>query len=328
MVAIETVIHKPVLLEEALELLRVIPGGVYVDGTLGAGGHARRILEALEGTGLLIGLDRDEEALQAARRELSNPPNLQTCHENFRNLPLLLKRLEFDQINGCLLDLGISSLQIDDPERGFSFRHDGPLDMRMDRQGQITAAQLVNNLADSRLAEIFREYGEEPQARKIAQAIVDQRKTQPFRRTGELAELVSRVKGIGHRRRRIHPATQVFQALRIEVNQELEGIGQLLDDVIDRLVVGGRLVVISFHSLEDRIVKRRFRLGAGRCICFRPPHVCRCPRRKRLEILTPRPLQASPLERQQNPRSSSAKLRAAEKLTVVDLPPKNEEFQA
>jgi len=328
MVAIENVIHKPVLLEEAMELLRVIPGGVYVDGTLGMGGHARRILKALEGTGLLIGLDRDQEALQEAGRELGHPPNLQLCHENFRNLPLLLKRLDFDQINGCLLDLGVSSFQLDDPERGFSFRYDGPLDMRMDRQGQITAAQLVNNLPDTRLAQIFKEYGEEPQARRIAQAIVEQRTSRAFRRTEELAELVSRVKGSGHRRRRIHPATQVFQALRIEVNQELEGIDRLLEDVIDRLAVGGRLVVISFHSLEDRIVKRRFRLAAGRCICFRPPNVCRCPRSERVEILTPRPLQASPLEKKQNPRSGSARLRVAEKLPVVDLPPKNEELQS
>lgn len=319
MVLTEAVIHVPVLLKESLELLNVLPGGVYVDGTVGLGGHSRKILEALEGTGLLIGLDRDGEALEIARQGLGEQRNLKLFRENFRNIPLLLERLEIEQINGCLLDLGVSSLQLDTPDRGFSFRGDGPLDMRMDRESRTTAADIVNRFSPQRLAEIFKELGEERQARKIANAIAEERRRKPFRTTRELADLVSEVKGPRARRRRIHPATQVFQALRIEVNQELEGLDSLLHEVVDRLVPGGRLVTIAFHSLEDRIVKRRFRLEEGRCICFRPPEICTCPRQKRVEILTPRPLRPSPLEAQQNPRSSSAKLRALEKLDIQSL---------
>ncbi len=305
--------HIPVLLDESLSLLNIKQGGVYADCTVGLGGHAEAILRTLRGTGFLIGLDRDEAALEVARDRLGDRPNLRLCHENFKNLPLILKRLGVDGLDGCMADLGLSSLQLDTPERGFSFRHEAPLDMRMDVSGPTTAAQLVNGLSQERLAEIFWEYGQERASRKIAAEIVRRRAAAPIRTTKELAELVERVKG-GRRGDRIHPATQVFQALRIEVNQELAGLESFLDSAIDLLKPGGRLVVISFHSLEDRAVKRVFRAAAGHCVCFRPPEMCQCPRLQRIRLLTRKPLTAERVEIEANPRARSAKLRGAEKV--------------
>ena len=304
--------HIPVLLRPAVDLLKVRPGGVYVDCTLGLGGHSSAILRRLQGRGRLLALDRDLEALQLAGSRLTgNYPNLTLRHTNFGRLDEVLKSESLTSIDGCLADLGCSSLQLDSPNRGFSFRGYGPLDMRMDQAGETTAAQLVNRLSVDRLAEIFRKYGEEPQARLIAEAIVDQRRTVPLKTAQQLVALVEKVKRRPKRRR--HCATLVFQALRIAVNNELEELENLLRNALQALKPGGRLVVIAFHSLEDRLTKRSFQLAAGRCLCFRPADLCQCPRRRRAKILTSSPIRPSAEEQALNPRCRSARLRAVSK---------------
>lgn len=305
--------HKPVLAQKAVEYLQVRPGGVYVDCTVGGGGHSELILKGLSGRGKLITLDRDAESLSLARQRLGESSLVEFHHENFKNLPLLLRHRRVGRIDGCLVDLGVSAHQLLDPERGFSFQQEGPLDMRMDRRQRISAEQLVNELPEPRLAELFRRYGEEPQAARIAAAIVRRRAQAKLGTTRELAELVAQVKG-GRRGRPLHPATRVFQALRIAVNQELEGLEQFFSEVITVLGPEGRLVVISFHSLEDRIAKTVFKQEAGKCVCFRPAHLCRCPRLQRVRILTPKPVRPSFQELEDNPRARSAKLRAVERL--------------
>lgn len=304
-------VHIPVLSEESISLLDVHPGGTYVDGTVGLGGHASRILARLAGRGRLIGLDRDSDALVQANERLSSGSEsvLQLFQEDYRNLPFLLQKLNINSVDGFLFDLGVSSYQLDAPGRGFSFRCDGPLDMRMDQRQEETAADLVNHLSQKELQRILKEYGEEPSARRLADAIVERRRSQPFERTLELAQLAQRVKG--GRKGRLHPATQLFQALRIAVNSELKGLGELLEKAAHLLSPGGRLVVISFHSLEDRIVKRTLRKLAGKCVCGMPADFCRCPRREVIEILTRKPITPSESETAKNPRARSAKLRAA-----------------
>ncbi len=305
--------HPPVLLKESTTLLRVRPGGVYVDCTVGLGGHAGAILEQMEGTGRLIALDRDRESLEMARQAItSRGPAVSFHHENFKSLPLVLRNLGIERVDGCIVDLGVSRFQLTEPERGFSFREDGPLDMRMDRQQKTSAETLVNQLTAEELATLFRRFGEEPDAARIARKIVERRSASRIRTTRALADLVASVKRRG-RRTHIHPATLVFQALRIAVNQELEGLDQFLSSAVEFLRTGGRLVVISFHSLEDRVVKRTFQIEAGRCICFRPADLCRCPRVRRVEILTRRPVTASDPETAVNPGARSARLRAVER---------------
>ena len=316
-------LHDPVLYHEVLELLRVRPGRVYVDCTTGLGGHSEGILERLQGSGRLIALDRDSESLQRARTRLDAQfENFSAHHENFENLPSILATLEIQSIDGCLLDLGMSSFQLDSGERGFSFQQEGPLDMRMDRDQVLTAEQLVNELPEERLADILWRYGEEKAARKLAAAIVAQRRRAKLRTTTELAGLVERVKG-RPRGSRLHPATQVFQALRIAVNQELSGLEQFLTEVVQILKPGGCLVVIAFHSLEDRIVKQTFQREAGKCICRRRPELCDCPRLEQVLILTKKPVTPSASEVQRNPRARSAKLRAVQK-PAVGLSPKED----
>jgi len=307
--------HDPVLYHEVLEFFRVRPGGVYVDCTTGLGGHSEGILKGLRGSGRLVALDRDSGSLERARRHLGEEfENFSVHHENFKNLPSVLATLEIQSIDGCLLDLGMSSFQLDSGERGFSFQLEGPLDMRMDRDQELTASQLVNELSEERLAEIIWRYGEEKMARKLAAAIVASRRRTKLGTTTELADLVERVKG-RPRGSRLHPATQVFQALRIAVNQELTGLEEILTEVVQFLKPDGCLVVIAFHSLEDRIVKRTFQREAGKCICRRRPDLCDCPRLKRVRILTKKPMTPSSPEVQRNPRSRSAKLRAVQRLT-------------
>ncbi|MBI1951676.1 MAG: 16S rRNA (cytosine(1402)-N(4))-methyltransferase RsmH [Acidobacteria bacterium] len=306
--------HRPVLLHETLVALRCRPGGLWVDGTVGAGGHAEAILRASAPDGRLLGCDRDLEALEAARRRLAPFGERAILrHADYRRLPRLLDELGHGRVSGILLDLGISSLQIDDPERGFSFREDGPLDMRMDRSQAVTAADLVNSLPADRLASIFRRFGEEPAARRIAGAIARARTRAPIRTTLALAGIVSGAvpeRGGG----RIHPATRVFQALRIEVNAELEGLDRLLEEAARRLLPGGRIAVIAFHSLEDRIVKSTLRALTRRCVCPRGLPVCACGRPGLLRPATRKPVRPSAAEIDGNPRSRSARLRAAERL--------------
>lgn len=310
--------HIPVLLDEATELLAVKPGGTYVDCTLGLGGHTRRILDEMRGKGLLIALDRDSESLQSVSEDLRYRSKLVSFHhENFKNLPLVLPNLGIESIDGCLVDLGVSRYQLTDPDRGFTFTEEGPLDMRMDRDQQTTAEDLVNHLNEPELADIFRRYGEEPQAKRIARAIVEQRQRRRIKTTTELADLVRTVKA-SRRGSRMHPATLIFQALRIEVNQELQDLDRFLTTAIQFLCPGGRLVVISFHSLEDRIVKKTFQLEAGRCICFRPWDLCECPRKKNIRILTRKPIGPSEKEVTMNPSARSAKLRAVERMKMPE----------
>ena len=308
--------HRPVLLRETMELLWPQRGGWFVDGTLGLGGHSEAMLEAFAET-RVIGIDRDLEALRLARERLARfGPRFKAVHADFREIARVVADAGAGPLNGVLVDLGVSSLQFDAAHRGFSFRQDAPLDMRMNATGEEeTAAQLLARLPEEEIARIIFEYGEERRSRRIARWIVERRERgEPVTRTLELAELVARA--VGHRKgERIHPATRTFQALRIAVNRELEGLSVFLETAIDLLQEDGRLAVISFHSLEDRIVKQTLRRLSGRCEC--PPRVpvCSCGARKAIEILTRRPISPGESETDENPRARSAKLRAARKLS-------------
>jgi len=307
--------HVSVLPAEVLENLQPQAGGIYVDGTLGGGGHARLVLEATAPDGRLIGFDRDPQALAAAATRLAEFGDRATLlRGSFAEMQGALKGLGIEQVDGVLLDIGVSSHQLDSPERGFSFRDDGPLDMRMGPDLERTAADLLADCEADELKRIFRDYGEERWAGRIAREIVAVRDDQPLTTTQQLAELVSRVVPVSRDTHRIHPATRVFQALRIEVNQELEALRQGLTAAFELLRPGGRLVVISFHSLEDRIVKHAFREAATGCIC--PPRlaVCACHRQPAARLLTRKGVRPTAAEIAANPRSRSAILRAVERL--------------
>lgn len=303
--------HVPVLLREVLELLRPERGGVYVDATLGLGGHAEALLGASPSL-RLVGLDRDGAALALARERLAPFGERAVLVEGrHEELASHLDRLGILRVDGVLADLGVSSFQLDTPERGFSFRFDGPLDMRMSGTGP-TAADLVNGLSDGELARVFREYGEERMAGRIARSIVRKRQEAPIVRTSELRELV--VRAVGGRHEKKDPATRVFQALRIATNHELEELERFLDDAIARLSLGSRLAVLSYHSLEDRIVKTAFTRHATGCTC--PPSfpACVCSRRKLIALVTKKPVRPSLGEIGENPRARSARLRAVERV--------------
>ena len=301
--------------DRVLEFLAPRSGGVYLDGTLGGGGHARLILEASSPDGRLIGMDQDADALSAAGEQLAAfGDRVVLRHGNFATLESCLDELGVDLLDGVLLDLGVSSYQLDSPARGFSFREDGPLDMRMNRAAGLTAADVVAEADADTLRQIFRDYGEERWAGRIAREIVATREHQPIESTLQLADLVSRVVPRTKGPQRIHAATRVFQALRIHVNGELDMLRAGLEAAQKRLKPGGRLVVISFHSLEDRIVKQMFRDLATGCIC--PPRlaVCVCGHQPQAGILTRKAVRASETEIDRNPRARSAVLRAIEKL--------------
>jgi 16S rRNA (cytosine1402-N4)-methyltransferase len=304
--------HIPVMPEEVLELLQCKPGGIYIDATVGLGGHAQQILERIQPGGQLIGIDRDKESLEKVESRLKSfGSSFRLFHENYKNLPLVLNNLIKQPVDGILVDLGVSSYQLLSPERGFSFQSDVMLDMRMDRTQQWTAADLVNKLSEAELADLIYRYGEERLSRRIAAAIVQERRKAPITRCAQLAEIISRVfKVRGHQG--IHPATRTFQALRIAVNEELEGLEAFLYEGFGFLRSGGRMVVIAFHSLEDRIVKRAFRKLAGQCVCEAPPELCTCPRQELARLITPRPMTPGPGELASNPRARSARLRAVE----------------
>ena len=307
--------HIPVLLDQVLELLAPVPGALLIDATLGAGGHAEALLEAVAPGGRVVGIDRDTAALELAAERLRRfGASFLALRGDHEDLVRLLHQTGVFAVDGILLDLGVSSMQLDDPLRGFSFRADGPLDMRMDLDSRKTAADLVANSDEDELRQILFTFGEERRARSIARAIVRQRRISPLTRTRELAELVERVLGPQARRRRIHPATRTFQALRIAVNRETIGLKQLVTDAASLLRRGGRVVVISYHSLEDRPVKQAMKSLAERCTC--PPRlpVCGCGREDVLRLLTPKPRRPGSAEVERNPRSRSAKLRAGERL--------------
>ncbi len=306
--------HIPVMPKEVLDLLQCKPGGIYVDATVGLGGHSQSILEKILPGGTLIGIDRDKESLEKASTRLKSfSGSCRLLHDNYKNLPLILNNLAVKPVDGILIDLGVSSYQLLSPERGFSFQSDDPLDMRMDRTQQWTAADLVNNMSEGELADVIYQFGEERLSRRIAAAIVRERARAPITRCSQLAEIISRtIKGRSNQG--IHPATRTFQALRIAVNEELEGLEGFLSEAFSFLKPGGRMVVIAFHSLEDRIVKRTFRRLAGQCVCEAPPELCQCPRQVLASILTPRPMTPGPEELAVNPRARSARLRSVERI--------------
>ncbi len=308
--------HLPVMLSECIDGLSIDPDGVYVDGTAGGGGHSEAIAKALA-SGRLISIDRDSEAIEACRRRLSPfAERVTLVHDNYKNLAPILLELGIEKINGALFDLGVSSHQIDTPERGFSYSHDGdaPLDMRMSRDDRLTAYDVVNGYAEEALRRIISEYGEERFAARIAARIVKDREVSPIRTTGELSRLVSAAVPAATVERGSHPAKRTFQAIRIEVNGELDGIEPAIRAAVLAAVPGGRIAVITFHSLEDRIVKRVFAELSRGCVC--PPDfpVCVCGRSPQIRLVTKKPITAGDAELAANPRARSAKLRVAEKL--------------
>lgn len=306
--------HKPVLLDECLEALAIRPDGVYLDGTLGRAGHSLEILRRLTAGGRLIGLDRDGTALEAARVRLAEYTDRVTLvHSNFSRLAEVLDDLHIDAVDGMLFDLGVSSPQLDDAERGFSYMHDAPLDMRMDRTAGLTARDVVNGWSYEELRRILFEYGEERYAPAIARAIARARETAPVKTTLELVEIIKSAMPPAALREKQHPAKRSFQAIRIAVNGELDALPPMLRAAVDGLNPGGRLAVITFHSLEDRIVKRTLAELARGCVC--PPEfpVCVCGKKPQVRLVTRKPVTAGGAELKENPRARSAKLRVAEK---------------
>jgi len=311
--------HLPVLVDEVIEMLAPAPGSLHIDATLGGGGHTERILEAASPDGRLLGLDADPAAIARvdARLRARFGDRLVLRQANFRELATIAPEAGFRAVDGCVFDLGLSSLQLADRDRGFGFRAGGPLDMRFDPTRGVPAAELLASLDAAGLTALFRRYGEEPKAPRIARAIVDARRVAPVVTAEELAALIERVVPPNPRiRRRTHPATRVFQALRIAVNQELEALQIGLAAALDLLRPGGRLVVLSYHSLEDRIVKRFFQAERRGCVC--PPEVpiCVCGRDPRLRLVTSPSLAPTDAEIAANPRARSARLRAAERLAA------------
>ncbi len=304
--------HQPVLYNEIIHLLQPHRSGLYVDGTVGAGGHAWGILEACEPDGLLLGLDVDALALQIARNRLKQfGERVTLVQSSFTNLSDQLNAMGWHQVDGVILDLGLSSMQLDIPERGFSFRNDALLDMRFDQENPVRAIDLVNNLPEAELADLLYTYGEERKSRRIARAIVQAR---PIETTQQLANVVAKVSV--SRKSRIHPATRTFQALRIEVNQELDALQKVLPQAIRSLKPSGRLAVISYHSLEDRIVKHFFRDESRDCICPPKQPVCDCGHKATIKRLSKRPIRPTDGEISENPRARSARLRVVEKLST------------
>ena len=305
--------HVPVLVREVVDVLKPEPGKRYLDGTVGGGGHSEQILIESSPNGLVLGLDRDDEALAAAHERLRRfEKRFIASQESFANAKDILSQVGWRAVDGVILDLGVSSHQVDSPERGFSFRTHSNLDMRMDRRQPLDAQQIVNTFSQAELERVFRNFGEESQARRVAQAIVAARRTRPLQSTTDLVELVERIKG--RQRRDHHPATQIFQALRIAVNQELAQLERFLEYGYETLLPAGRLAIISFHSLEDRLVKTAFRKWSRDCIC--PPRAlrCVCGWSRKVSLLTRKPLVPTADEIIRNPRARSAKLRAVERI--------------
>jgi len=308
--------HIPVLLEETLKYLELKPGGVYIDGTLGGAGHSSEIVKRIVPGGVLLGIDQDSNAINAAKKRLeAYKDNIVIVRDNFRNIKAIALEHGFEQVDGILLDIGVSSHQLDEEERGFSYMHDGPLDMRMDTGNDYNASDIVNDSPERELTRIFRDYGEEKWAARIAKFIAEERKNSRIDTTFKLVDIIKKAIPAAARREGGHPAKRTFQALRIAVNDELEVLKQALEDSVDILKPGGRLVVITFHSLEDRIVKTVFNNMERPCTC--PPQlpVCVCGKEPLLRVITRKPVSAGQEELDRNTRSKSAKLRAAERVS-------------
>ncbi|MBO6132903.1 MAG: 16S rRNA (cytosine(1402)-N(4))-methyltransferase RsmH [Lachnospiraceae bacterium] len=302
------------MLNEAIDALNISPDGIYVDCTLGGAGHSREIAKRLIG-GRLIGLDQDIDAINEAGKVLEYySEKVSIFNENFRNIEYVLDSCQIKEVDGILMDLGVSSHQFDTDSRGFSYMLDAPLDMRMDRRNKIGAKEIINGYSEQELCRVIREYGEDPYARQIARRIVEARERSPIETTGELSDIIKRAYPVRKHREgtKGHPAKRTFQAIRIEVNHELEALADSIDKMIGLLKPGGRIVVISFHSLEDRIVKNSFKRNESPCIC--PPDfpICVCGRVSKGKVLTKKPIIPTDLETESNPRAKSAKLRAFE----------------
>lgn len=302
--------HKSVLLDETIKNLNIKEDGIYADLTLGKGGHSKEILKKLSPSGLLIGLDQDKDAIKAAKKNLKDFSNVLYANKNFEKIGDVLDEAGFNKIDGALMDIGVSSYQIDNENRGFSYMKDGPLDMRMNEENELTAKQIVNHYSLDELWEIFSKYGEERYSKTIARAIVDYRKTHEINTTLQLRNIVMKSVNTNE----AHPEKRVFQALRIEVNKELEVLENTIEKVVDRLDKKGRLCIITFHSLEDRIVKNKFKEMSKKCIC--PPDfpVCVCNHEKKVKIISKKPILPSKEELKVNSRSHSAKLRVCERV--------------
>ncbi|MCX5894514.1 MAG: 16S rRNA (cytosine(1402)-N(4))-methyltransferase RsmH [Proteobacteria bacterium] len=307
--------HIPVLLREVIEHIRCTDGGIYVDATTGSGGHAGELLKTCPGIALLVGIDRDARAVAIARKNLEPfHDRVMVLQGNFTELKTILGTISIHQIDGILFDLGVSSMQLNDPSRGFSFMGDGPLDMRMDQNTSVQAKDIINSSSEPELADMLRSFGEERWAKRIAWHILKRRTEGPIATTAELSDIIVHALPRRHFPAKIHPATKTFQALRIAVNDELQNLHTGLDEALDLLRPGGRLCAISFHSLEDRIVKHKLQQWGKGCTC--PPRVpqCVCGGTPKVTIITRKPVVPAPAEIQANPRSRSAKLRVAEKV--------------
>ena len=307
--------HRPVLYQEVLEGLNIRPDGIYIDGTAGGAGHSTGIISALSDRGRLIALDQDETAVKIATERLSAfGERARVVHSNFREVANVCRMLGVNRIDGMLLDLGVSSYQLDTADRGFSYQADAPLDMRMDQTNPLTAEDVVNTYPEEELRRILFAYGEERFSPKIAAAIVRARESAPIKTTGELAEIIKSAIPAAARQGGHHPAKRSFQAIRIEVNAELDVIAPAIRQAVELLNPGGRIAVITFHSLEDRLVKQTFAELAAGCTCPKGFPVCVCGKRPQVKIITTKPILPSAEELEENPRSRSAKLRIAEKL--------------
>lgn len=306
--------HVSVLLNECIENLNIKPDGIYVDGTMGGAGHSLEIVKKLSEKGMLIGIDRDEEALAVAEERLKNFNNVKYVHDNHDNIDEIIKDLNIKGVDGILLDLGVSSYQIDEKTRGFTYMDDGPLDMRMDKSQKLTAEYIVNNYKEQDLARIIFEYGEEKFSRKIARNICEYRKNKKIETTGELVKIIEKSIPGKFREKNSHPAKRTFQAIRIEVNNEIEPLYNTIKNSITALNSKGRLCVITFHSLEDRMVKKAYVDAEGKCTCPKDLPYCVCGNVSFGKIITKKPILPTEKEMQENSRSRSAKLRVFEKI--------------
>ena len=306
--------HKSILLTECMDGLSIKPDGIYVDGTLGGGGHSFHILERLGERGRLIGIDQDEDAIKAATKRLEAYTNKVTIvRDNYEHFQTILSTLSIPLVDGILLDLGVSSYQFDEADRGFSYRFDAPLDMRMDRRQDFTAKDLLNSYSEAELYRIIRDYGEDKFAKNIAKHIVREREKKPIETTFELAEIISHAIPMKMRVQGGHPAKKTFQAVRIALNRELEVLEKSIEEMIKALKPKGRLCIITFHSLEDRIVKKAFRAAEDPCICPKDFPICSCGRKSLGTVISRKAICPTALEMEENPRSKSAKLRIFER---------------
>lgn len=309
--------HKSVLLDECIENLNIKKDGIYVDGTLGGAGHSSHIYPKLDENGILIGLDQDSFAIETSSKrlkEIGGKGKIVLINSNFRNIRELCLDIEIKEVDGVLLDIGVSSHQLDQPERGFSYQHDAPLDMRMDKTNELTAEIVVNEYEERRIKEVIRDYGEEKWAARVASFIVKEREVRRIKTTYELVDIIKAAIPESARRDGPHPAKRTFQAIRIEVNKELEVLKEVIEKAVSILSVGGRLCIITFHSLEDRIVKQEFMRLAKPCVCPNDFPVCVCGKKPEVKIITRKPILPSEAELLENPRARSAKLRVVQKI--------------